>query len=74
MVEIQITREMWDEWRTNPVTNLFFKDIVEKKQFLIEYLTKSVLQGSEYPKTVGMIQALGTILDVSYVEGEESND
>lgn len=71
MVEIQITKEMWEEWKRNPVTNLYFQQLADLRARLAEYIVSGVREQTEYAKVVGSFQALSDALNVTYTEGRE---
>lgn len=65
MQEIQVNKEMWTEWVRNPVTNLVFKTIRERREQIKENLAVGYY-GDNYQEAVGVCRGLKDILDVSY--------
>lgn len=74
MLEIQINRSLWEEWKNNPVTNLYFQQIAKNRSSLADYVLSGIREPSEYARCVGAIQAFTDAMNVEFQEGEESND
>lgn len=71
MIEIQVTREMWDEWLRNPVTKMFFQGVVEHRNETQRQILEYSLDQDKYKKMQGMYQAYTNVLDTHF-EGDEN--
>ena len=59
-----VTRELFEEWTTHPVTRKFFKTLVNEREDMKEGLVNGIY---EVPDLVrGRCQAIALILDITY--------
>lgn len=59
-----VTKELFEEWTTNPVTKKVFKKLMTEREDMKEGL---VNDNYEFPEMVkGRCQAIALILDVTY--------
>ncbi len=68
MIEINVSKEMWAEWKESPVTKSFFRGIVERREALKEFLATGRVKGNEID-TIARCQELQAVLDTEFVEG-----
>ena len=66
MIEIQVTKEMWEEWVRNPVTNQFFKEVSAHKQETQRQILEYNLEHEGYKKMQGMYKAYNNVLDTRF--------
>lgn len=71
-MEITVNKEMWEEWRKSPVTNLVFKAIRERREFIKEQLARDYY-GPQVDRAIGMCSALNEILDIDFEDYEGEN-
>lgn len=73
MLEMQVTKEMWAEWKSNPVTNAFMREIHNRRENVKEYVVSNSAKGDELIQLIGAARALSDILNIEF-QGEEEND
>jgi hypothetical protein len=72
MLEAEITKSEWSQWREHPVSKLFFKTISEKREEAIKVLAYGTNSGSTSKTNilVGAINAYTHILDAEFEEAK----
>lgn len=71
-----ITKEDFGMWKLNPVTQEFFKNILELRENGLEELALG-LHSTDIGKThlvIGKVNALTNVLNISFEEEEKPND
>ena len=68
-MSIPITTEMFEEWVTSPVTQKFFKKILNEREDMKENLINDRYENPEVVK--GMCRAIALILDINYEDLHE---
>jgi hypothetical protein len=62
-------KEEWLSWKEHPVTESFFKSILEKREDLLEVLAYGSLDSEkQQDRLVGRIAAMTDVLNVTFEE------
>jgi len=69
MIEINVSKEMWAEWKENPVTKMFFRDIALKREQIKEEMAQG-RYSEDYKAAVASCTILASLLNVEFVENE----
>ena len=69
MIEINVSREMWAEWKENPVTKMFFRDINLKREQIKEEMAQG-RYGKDHEIAVAFCTVLANLLNVEFEEKE----
>lgn len=73
MLEMQVTREMWEEWKRNPVTNAFMREIVFRRENIKEQMAQN-RYSDNWAQAVGAAMALSDVLNIEFQgETDDSN-
>lgn len=73
MIESKVSKEMWQEWTKNPVTNAFMNEIRLRRENVKEYIANNGAKGEELQQCIGATRALADILNIEY-QGDSEND
>jgi hypothetical protein len=75
---MNLTKEMFNEWKAHPVTQAVFEEIQKAKDSLKDSMCEGVTIGDTAEKThgltnkmLGQIEGLNQLLNISYEEDEE---
>lgn len=68
MIEIQVTREMWDEWLRSPVTKMFFQGVADHQREAQRQILEYNLNQENYKKLQGMYTAYKNVLETHFEE------
>ena len=69
MIEINVNKEMWAEWRENHVTKLFFRTVFAKREQIKEELASGRYPGKE-TEAVMACMVLNDVLTTEFEEKE----
>lgn len=71
MIEMQVTREMWEEWKRNPVTNAFMREVTFRRENIKEQMAQNRFE-TNWQQAVGAAIALADVLNIEF-QGEEND-
>ena len=71
MVEMQVTREMWEEWKRNPVTNAFMREVNFRRENVKEQMAQNRYENN-WQQAVGATIALADVLNIEF-QGEDDD-
>lgn len=66
MIEIQVTREMWEEWTKNPVTKAVMLSVRENVNEVSAHILNNQLPQEKYAKYQGMYIAYANVLNTTF--------
>lgn len=72
---MEITREEYQQWRSNNVTEFIFKNLEQRKQDYIDAL-RGYVRASEFNMAMrceGMIEGIDDLLDTEYEDPQEGD-
>lgn len=73
MIEMQVTKEMWEEWKRNPVTNAFMREVAFRRENVKEQMAQNRFE-TNWQQAVGAAMALADVLNIEFQgETDDSN-
>lgn len=72
-MDIQLSREMWVQWKNDPVTNLVMQEVIRRREFAKEGIGTGKVDGNELQRVIGACMALQDILDMDYKGAAEAD-
>lgn len=65
MIEINVSKEMWAEWKESPVTKMFYRSIYERREEIKEALAQGKFEDRE-DTAVASCMSLQDILNTTF--------
>ena len=71
MIEINVSKEMYAEWRENPVTKAFFRGCFERREGIKEMIAQGRYP-SEVQNAIARCQELESVLNTEFKGDEDA--
>lgn len=65
MIEINVSKEMWAEWKESPVSKAFFRSIFERREQLKEFIAVGGAK-EDVGSYIAKCQELKAVLDTEF--------
>lgn len=65
-MEVPLSKEQWDAWKQDPVTNLVFQSFARTREEIKEQIARGNIQNDSLHRAIGACQVLVDVLEVNF--------